>query len=136
MSASGSCLCGGIKYEISGELGDITHCHCTTCRKAHGAAFSSVAAIESTFIKFTSGQELLKSYQSSPGKHRYFCSNCGSQIYAQRENQSHYILRLGTLDKVPEINAIDHIWVSQKAAWYDIQKDALLPQYKEWPDDR
>ncbi|WP_438269777.1 GFA family protein [Neptunomonas phycophila] len=36
---TGSCLCGKVSYEISGEVGDIVHCHCVTCRKAHGAAF-------------------------------------------------------------------------------------------------
>ncbi|WP_438269521.1 GFA family protein [Neptunomonas phycophila] len=36
---TGSCLCGNVSYEISGEVGDIVHCHCVTCRKAHGAAF-------------------------------------------------------------------------------------------------
>ncbi|MFC1750194.1 GFA family protein [Pseudomonadota bacterium] len=135
MLANGSCLCGGVKYEISDGLGDITHCHCPTCRKAHGAAFSSVAAVDIENFKFTSGKDLLKSYESSPGKTRHFCSNCGSQIYAHRAAQNHYILRLGTLDDAPLMKTKEHIWISQKAAWYDVHASSVLPQYDEWSDD-
>ena len=50
----GSCMCGKVTYVIKGEIGDITHCHCTTCRKAHGSAFSSVEGVQnSVSVKFT-----------------------------------------------------------------------------------
>ena len=133
---TGSCMCGEITYEIDGTIGEITHCHCTTCRKAHGSAFSSVAAVQMDDFKFTSGKNLIKSYQSSPDKVRCFCLNCGSHIYAHREGQKHYILRLGTLDDDPKVKPINHIWVSLKAPWYEIENDCKLPQFKEWPDDR
>lgn len=132
----GSCLCRNIKYQITGELGDITNCHCTSCRKAHSAAFSSVAAVKIKDISFTSGYELLKAFESSAGKKRYFCTNCGSQIYAHREGQEHFILRLGTLDDDPNVRATQHIWVSLKAPWYEIENDGNLPQFNEWSDNR
>jgi hypothetical protein len=132
----GSCLCGEVTYSISGSIGEITHCHCTTCRKAHGAAFSSVAAVQIENFSFTSGEELIKCYPSSPDKVRCFCSNCGSHIYAHREGQLHYILRLGTLDDDPGSRPINHIWVSEKAPWYDPETDCSLPIFPEWADDR
>lgn len=134
MLSKGSCLCGEVKYEIEGKMGDITHCHCTTCRKAHASAFSSVSAVNKENIKFISGEGLLKGFESSPGKMRYFCENCGSQIYAQRANQNHIILRLGTLDSSPELKSANHIWVSLKAPWYDIKEACDLPKYEEWPE--
>ena len=115
----GSCLCGSVIYEISGEVGDIVHCHCQTCRKAHGSAFSSVVAVQDEYFHL-SGLDNLKSYESSKGKHRFFCSNCGTQIYAKRENTSHIILRLGSLDTHIDSEEKEHIWVSQKASWYSI----------------
>ena len=133
---SGSCLCRKVRYEIAGELTFAGHCHCVTCRKAHGSAFSSVAAVQIPEMKFLSGEDLLKSYESSPGKKRYFCSNCGSQIYAHRENQGHYILRLGTLDDDPGIKPAYHIWLKQKAAWYDLDNDNQLPRFETWSDER
>jgi len=132
----GSCLCGEIKYQVKGVLSDITHCHCTTCRKAHGSAFSSVSAVDINDFSCISGREHLKSFESSPGKKRYFCSNCGSHIYAHKEEQEHFVLRLGTLDDDPMVRPVNHIWTSLKAPWYEIKKDCQLPQFEEWPDDR
>lgn len=121
----GSCLCGSVRYEISGEIGDIVHCHCETCRKAHGSAFSSVAAVNDCDFRLL-GKDDLKSYESSQGKHRYFCSNCGSQIYAKRNGTAHIVLRLGTLNSDIDSLEKEHIWVSQKANWYCIR--AQLPE--------
>ncbi len=127
---SGSCLCGKVKYEIAGKVGDIVHCHCQTCRKAHSAAFSSVAAVNDHDFHLT-GQTHLNSYESSPGKKRYFCSQCGSQIYAKKNGTKHLILRLGSLDDDPQSIEKNHIWVSQKASWYSINnKLAEFPGFE------
>jgi len=67
---AGSCLCGRVSYEISGKVGDIVHCHCKTCRKAHGAAFSSVAAVNDSDFTIA-GSEHLNAFESSTGKWRY-----------------------------------------------------------------
>jgi hypothetical protein len=132
----GSCMCGDVRYAIQGNIGEITHCYCTTCRKAHGSAFSSVAAVQIGDFKFVSGESLIKCYKSSPDKVRCFCSNCGSHIYAHREGQKHYILRLGTLDDDPMVKPVNHIWLSLKAPWYDLETDCSLPKYEEWADER
>ncbi|WP_372833811.1 GFA family protein [Pontibacterium sp.] len=126
---TGSCLCGQVSYDIAGPVGEIVHCHCQTCRKAHGAAFSSVAAVaDENFV--LKGQELLNQYESSPGKQRYFCRCCGTQIYAKREGTAHVILRLGSLDDDPQADEKNHIWVAQKAPWYQINNE--LPQCLEF----
>jgi len=127
----GSCLCGEVKYEISGEMGPITHCHCPTCQKAHATAFSSVSSVQLDDLKFTAGGKLLKFFESSPGKKRYFCSNCGSQIYAKREDQNHYIFRMGTIDGDPGIRPAQHIFTRHKAPWYCLHDD--IPEFSEWP---
>lgn len=125
----GSCLCGNVTYEISGEVGDIVHCHCVTCRKAHGAAFSSVASVPLENFKL-SGINKLNSFESSPGKIRHFCANCGTQIYAKRDGAAHIILRLGSLDDDPNSKETSHIWTSQKASWFDI--NSQLPEHIEF----
>ena len=128
-SIRGSCLCGSVKYEINGKVGDIVHCHCETCRKAHGAAFSSVAAVNDEDFTLI-GAENLSRFESSEGKWRYFCSNCGTQLYAKRDNTQHVILRLGSLDDDPGAQEKNHIWTSQKASWYEINSD--LPEHEEF----
>jgi len=128
----GSCLCGQVRYEIHGTPGPITHCHCQTCRKAHASAFSSVTSVKLADLKFTAGKDLLKFHESSAGKKRYFCSSCGSQIYARRNDQNHYVLRMGTIDGDPGIRPTRHIFTRYKAPWYNIHDD--IPEFYEWPD--
>lgn len=125
---TGSCLCKKVSYAISGKVAEIVHCHCLTCRKAHGSAFSSVAGVADADFEL-SGREHLNSFESSKGKKRHFCSHCGSQIYAKRDGTEHIILRLGSLDDDPNSIEASHIWVSQKASWYCINSD--LPEHEE-----
>ena len=116
---NGSCLCGGVAYEADAPLSRIIHCHCQTCRKTHGTAFSSVTAVPRDTFKWLRGAELLSAIESSPGKFRRFCSKCGSHIMAERTAQPVVLLRLGCLDTpatgVPQV----HIWRSDAAPWYD-----------------
>ena len=70
----GSCLCGGIKFEINGPLVAPSNCHCTMCRKQHGAAFRSRARAEKSDFKWIQGEELVTFYESTPGCFRGFLS--------------------------------------------------------------
>ena len=124
----GSCLCGKVKYQISGRVGDIVHCHCKICRKAHAAAFSSVASVRDCDFKLFSEVPLAQ-FESSAGKFRHFCSHCGTHIYAKRVGTEHIILRLGSLDDDPDAQEKRHIWVSQKASWYSIKGE--LPEFQQ-----
>ena len=57
---TGSCLCGGVRYQIDGELGAVTNCHCSLCRKMSGSAFSSGSTIPTASFRFVAGEDLLK----------------------------------------------------------------------------
>jgi len=74
-------------------------------------------------------QELLSSYESSPGKFRRFCSRCGSHVIAERVNQPNVLLRLGCLDTPMPDRAKAHIWCSDGATWFD-PKD-VAPEFAE-----
>lgn len=113
----GSCLCGGIVYEAEELASEIIHCACNTCRKAHAAAFNTAAAVEKNKFKWLKGENLLKFYESSQGKRRYFCSNCGSQIIKTVEGKNQIILRLGTLDEDPNKFPKSFIWASHSVPW-------------------
>src|SRR6516164_5623013 len=95
---TGSCLCGSVAYEVDAPTSPIVHCHCTTCRKTHGAAFSTVMPVPRQSFRWLRREELLSSFESSPGKLRRFCIRCGSHIVADRPNQPSVLLRLGCLD--------------------------------------
>jgi hypothetical protein len=116
---TGSCLCGAVAYEVDGELGPIVHCHCETCRKAHGSAFSSVSSVPREKFRWVRGEDVLGGFESSPGKTRHFCTRCGSQVIAERAGQPNVLLRLGCLDTRVSDAPKMHIWRSDGASWYD-----------------
>jgi hypothetical protein len=121
---SGSCLCGGIRYEIDAELGPVTNCHCSQCRKASGGSFATNASVPAAAFRFVAGAELLRSWESSPGTHRCFCGRCGSPILKRRDSSPDSLrLRLGTLDTDPKVRPSKHIYVGSKAAWVEITDD-------------
>jgi hypothetical protein len=128
----GSCLCGGIKYEIKGELFEALNCYCSMCRKAQGAAFRSRARVRAADFRLVAGEDLLTFYESSPGNHRGFCRICGSPILTKFDSDhTVFSLPLGTLDDDPGIRAQLHVYVASKAPWFTISDD--LPQFPEFP---
>jgi hypothetical protein len=116
---AGGCLCGAIAYEVDAPLERIAHCHCRTCRKTHGAAFSSVTAVPREKFRWVRGQEVLGAFESSPGKFRRFRTRCGSHVMAERLGQPVVLLRLGCLDTPVSERPQVHIWRSDAASWYD-----------------
>jgi hypothetical protein len=128
----GSCLCGEVRYEISGKLTGALNCHCSMCRKAHGAAFRSRARVHAADFKWVKGEALITWFESSPGNHRGFCSQCGSPLLSRfDQSKSVYGLPLGALDDDPGVKPAVHIYVASKAPWYDIMD--TLPQFAELP---
>jgi hypothetical protein len=136
----GSCLCGGVKYEVTGPLSGPLHCHCSKCRKAQGAAFRSRVRVQAADLRWVQGEELIKYFESSLGYYRGLCSVCGSPIANKSGPNSPLAsiypgagselgIALGTLDDDPGIRPERHIYVGSKAPWFEITDH--LPQHKE-----
>ena len=135
----GSCLCGGVRYEITGPLVGPGNCHCSMCRKQHGAAFRSRARVQLTDFKWVQGEDLVRFYESSPGTRRGFCSVCGSPManrIATNAVTGGFNLagatemigvQLGSLDDDPGVSPQVHVFVASKAPWFTITDD--LPQF-------
>ena len=130
MAITGSCLCGAVRYEITGPFKAAGHCHCSMCRKSHGAAFATWAHVNPDQFRWTAGMEFVARYESSPGKERCFCKKCGSPLGLSDSGKITEVV-LGTVDGDPGVRPGEHIFVGSKAPWYEIV-DAL-PQYEEWP---
>ena len=127
----GSCLCGRVRYELAGELGEFGYCHCTSCRKASGSAHAANAPIDRDKFSLIAGEDVLREFESSPGKLRAFCSCCGSPIYAYLTKSANVLrIRLGSLDTPFTKQPRAHTWVSDKAPWEPIAGD--VPQFPEW----
>lgn len=113
----GSCLCGAIKYEIDQLDMPIAHCHCRTCQKAHSAAFATTAGVMREHFRWLKGADKLAAFESSPGKLRRFCPQCGSHLIAEWVHQPHVIVRVATLDDDPQTLPARHIWTSHDRPW-------------------
>ena len=124
----GGCLCGSVRYEIHGTIGRITHCHCSQCRKAHGAAFGSYAGVKHAEFKLISGEKDIVAFPSSSGVLRTFCRRCGATLQFIREARTDsFSLAVGTLDDDPGVRPAAHIFVDSKAPWFEITDG--LPQH-------
>ena len=129
---TGSCLCGAIRFAIHGEIGDIIQCHCQRCRKSNGTAYATNAPVKISEFELISGQDVLKTFQSTVTTQRCFCGECGSPIYSiKQEAPDFYRLRIGTLDNALKQRPTMHIFVADKAEWDTICDD--VPQYAQRP---
>jgi hypothetical protein len=129
---TGRCLCEGVAYRIEGQLGPIFHCHCSRCRRWHGAAFRTRATIKSAQFSWTRGEELVKRFHSSEFVVKHFCSVCGSSLISTYDDDPERIgVPLGGLDQAPANHAEGHFFVGSKAPWFEITDG--LPQYETWP---
>ena len=125
----GGCACGGVRFEIDGDLGPIQLCHCSICRKSNGSAFAANMPIPASSFHLTSGEDLLREFESSPGKRRTFCATCGSPIHSRADAFPETLrIRAGALDAPVEARAAFHFFTGSKADWWEITDD--LPQYE------
>lgn len=116
----GSCLCGAVHYVAKGPLKAVSHCHCSMCRKAHGAAFASYGAARLEDFRWQ-GEDSLTRYQSSATVQRLFCQRCGSSLaWLSSDNPEWIALALGTLDTDFQPAKQKHIHVASKACWYTV----------------
>lgn len=119
---TGSCLCEGVRFQIDGELQPIQVCHCQQCRKAQGGPFAAVVPVATSAFRFAGGEELLQSYESSPGKERVFCGRCGSPLFSRRQALPDVVrIRAGLINEPIPSGIAFHAYTSSKCNWWAIE---------------
>ena len=132
---SGSCLCGAIRYTVSVPITELRACHCIHCQKASGTGASVNAPLPSAAFKLTQGTPKRHVGKADSGRtlFRFFCGDCGSPIYSQRETTPETIaLRVGTLDNPADMRITAHIWTRSARPWTYI--DPASKQFPGQPD--
>ncbi len=131
---TGRCECSKVRYEVDAEIADFSHCHCSQCRRLHGAAFATFGGVTRSKFKYISGESSICKYASSNSHDRVFCGNCGSNILVDLASEPDELyIAMGTVDGDPECPPGYHIYVGSKAPWYEISDG--LPVYDTVPDN-
>ena len=133
---SGSCLCGSVRYEISGNPRAFYHCHCQRCRKTTGTGHASNIILKPDAAKWLSGEELLETFKVPDAKRfrTVFCSNCGSPLPRIAPDLSLAVIPAGSLDESPAIDPTARIFWESRAAWSCDASE--IPVWPEYPDNR
>jgi hypothetical protein len=130
---TGSCLCQGVRYEISGNLGVFQYCNCSRCRKFSGSAFAANLLVSPKNFQWLQGEEHVGRYALPKAKHfaTAFCTHCGSSLPWLAQTGKAMIVPAGTLDDDPLIRPSQNIFCASRAVWYT--EPASLPTYDELP---
>jgi hypothetical protein len=122
----GSCLCGGVRFEIDGEFEPRSYCHCTSCKRLSGGAATANARVRSDAVRITAGEELLRRYQPKEGSAKTFCSVCGSNLFGAGWPEREFCsVRLPAIDTPFEGRPTRHIFTRSVAAWETLPDDGL-----------
>ncbi|WP_042141335.1 GFA family protein [Pseudomonas parafulva] len=126
----GSCLCAAVGYQLLSPPKAISHCHCSQCRKAHGAAFASYGSVPRTHLRILRGADRIHSFASSATVQRQFCAACGSNLFWSRsegEFAEWVSVALGTLDTPFQPAKQKHLHTDNAPSWH-------LPSGSSTPD--
>ncbi|MHA2938092.1 GFA family protein [Vibrio sp. RC27] len=128
----GSCLCGVVTFTVESFDERVAHCHCSMCRKFHGAAYATL--VGSSGLTWLSGCDYLKEFVAPNGTIRTFCSECGSSIGFRTKGVplSHIELAIATFDEPIPTQPDAHIYTQYKANWCELHD--TLPKFKEGRD--
>ncbi len=122
----GSCLCGGVQFEVTEELGNLRYCHCSSCKKLSGGAGTINGRVPSAAIRIVAGKELVRSFQPSEGSAKTFCSRCGSNLFGGGWPEAPWAsVRLSALDTSFDQKPTAHIYVRSVAVWETLPDDGL-----------
>ena len=131
--ATGTCLCGTLRYEIAGPFTMMMHCHCSMCRKHHGAVFATFVGADLGGFRWIEGRDAIVSYESSEHAARSFCRHCGSVAPTLVPDMGSVFAPAGCLEGDLKIEPQGHMFAASKASWHPITDS--LPQHAGMPKE-
>lgn len=125
MAIRGSCLCGGVTFEIGEAVGPVEHCHCNRCRKTSGSASLLAIGVRTEGFRVLTGRELIRTYEAPllyepPPYRSVFCSRCGSPVPEPEPEGEWFEIPAGVLDDDPGLRPERHILVELAPPWAPI----------------
>ena len=129
----GSCLCGWVHFEVLQPFSRVHHCHCQRCRTARSAVYTTNGFTACTGVRFAKGAEHVHVFKLPDAQFftQAFCRHCGSGLPRLDAERDVAVVPLGALDATPNVQPMSHIFVADKAAWFEIP--GSLPQFLARP---
>lgn len=124
----GGCMCGAVRYRLSGPFTFSAHCHCRSCQRAVGAGFVTDTAVAPDDFEVIKGKMMI--YHSSPGVCRGFCSQCGTSLSYSGDDWTDYAIMTATLDDPAVASPTANAYTKDKQPW--IALDETLKNYHEF----
>lgn len=122
----GSCLCGGVEFEVEHAPETLRYCHCESCKKLSGSIGTVNGRVPSNAIRILAGRELLQTFQPAEGSAKTFCRACGSNLFGGGWPDSETTsVRASALDDSFDARPSAHIFVRSVAAWETLPDDGL-----------
>jgi hypothetical protein len=122
----GSCLCGGVQFEVTEPFETLRYCHCESCKKLSGGAATVNARVPSTAIRILEGEDLLRTFEPLGGSAKAFCLACGSNLFGGGWPDSETAsVRASALDDAFDARPSAHIFLRSVAPWETLPDDGL-----------
>lgn len=122
----GSCLCGGVRFELTQPIRRASHCRCSRCRKHSGTFGLTQGRVPREGFRLLAGEELIRVYRPPGGMAKAFCSVCGSSLFVGTWPDGPEVsIRFGALDGGPGIRPEHHSHAASAAPWDEIPADGL-----------
>ncbi|WP_370203680.1 GFA family protein [Alloalcanivorax venustensis] len=117
----GGCLCGQVRYRISGPFHQFHLCHCSRCQRFSGTAHAANLIAAADALEWLKGEDQVRRFDLPEAKSfsRAFCVQCGSMVPHEKRDGSGVIVPAGGLDQTPDLDPNDHIFYADRAGWYD-----------------
>lgn len=129
---AGGCLCGAVRFEISGAFESFFLCHCSHCRKGSGSSHAANLFSAGAELRWLSGEPLVAVYRLPETRHvRSFCTVCGSALPTLQDNEALVVVPAGSLDTDVPLRPQGHIFMDSRATW-DEHLEAV-PRFGSFP---
>ena len=112
----GGCLCGAVRFEITGEPLFMSYCHCSRCRKSAGA-FAAIVMVRRADFRLLSGEAAIRQYAEDGFQHvRSFCGTCGSALGELLGAHDTFPVAATALDDDPGVRPVIHVHAASRPA--------------------
>jgi hypothetical protein len=126
LSLQGGCLCGTVRFELSGPILLAGYCHCTHCQKRTGTGSSANCRVARESLRIVSGADRVGAFKPPSGVPKLFCQTCGSALFSgDLEHDEQVAIRLGAFDEDPGVRPQYRQFVDSAAPWEPVPDDGL-----------